>query len=77
MFQAKYETEFQFMRFLSVVTNIVKLHNFPPLGSGSNRVVALVTKTLADLTLNYLTEYTHHLNFDKMITNKESDGIAR
>lgn len=77
MFQATYATEFQFMRFLSVVTNIVKLHGFPPLGKGSDWVVTLVTHNLADLTFYYLTEYKHNLNFDKMITNKESDGIAR
>lgn len=77
MFQVTYETEFQFMRFLSVVTNIVKLHGFPPLGTGSDWVVVLVTYNLDDLTFYYLTEYKHKLNLDKMITNKESDGIAR
>lgn len=77
MFQATYETEFQYMRFLSVVTNIVKWHGFPPLGTGSDWAVALVTHDLEDLTFYYLTEYKHNLNFDKMITNKESDGIAR
>lgn len=77
MFQATYATEFQFMRFLSVVTNIVKLHGFPSLGTGGHWVLTLVNRNLADLTFYYLTEYKHSLNFDKMITNKESDGIAR
>lgn len=77
IFQVKYETEFEFMRFLSVVTNIVKLHGFPPMGTGSDFVLVMVTNILAGLTRKYVIEYSHNFNFDKKITTKESDGIAR
>lgn len=60
-----------------MVTNIIKLHGIPPVGTGRDYVLFWVTKTFADLTLKYVIEYPHNFNFDKKITNKESDEIER
>lgn len=60
-----------------MVTNIIKLHGLPPMGTGSDFVLVMVTNILAGLTRKYVIEYSHNFNFDKKITNKESDGIAR
>lgn len=77
MFQVKYESEFEFMRFLSVLTNIIQLHGLPPFGSGSEFVLVFVTKYLKKLARQYLTGYLYSFDFDKEITSIESNGIAR
>lgn len=77
MFQVIYESEFEFMRFLSVLTNIIQIHGFPPLGSGSDFVMVFVTKYLKRLARKYLTGYSYSFDFDKEITSIESYRIAR
>lgn len=77
MFQVKYESEYEFMRFLSAFTNIIHIHGFPPLGTGRDFVLVLVTKCLSKLIRKYLTNYSKSFYFDNEITIAENNEIAR
>lgn len=77
MFQVKYESEYEFISFLSAFTNIIHIHGFPPLGTGRDFVLRLVTKCLSTLVRKYLANYSYSFYFDNEITVEENNGIAR
>lgn len=71
-----YETTYEFMRYLSVVTKVMTLNRIPPLGERSDYVIV----TIADVVNRMSTTFADYDNFfkkDLMITDLELQSIIR
>lgn len=72
----KYETPFEFMRYLSFLTKIITLKRIPPLGERYDFVVVLIAMAVNQMSKTFA-DYNNFFQKDLMITELELQSIIR
>lgn len=72
----KYETPFEFMRYLSFLTKIISLKSIPPPGERNHFVMVFIAMAVNQMSKTFA-DYENFFQKDLMITELELQSIIR